>query len=97
MAKTHDVTNTLGITNGKFGFETSHCCCRCLSVEILQTLEPDTDSHSSFSFIHSLLISVYEQRDAAEYFEKILCLTSPEAAKVETYLFIHLFIGHMAH
>nr|XP_033465067.1 ubiquitin carboxyl-terminal hydrolase 47-like [Epinephelus lanceolatus] len=26
--------------------------------------------------------NIYEQRDAAEYFEKILCLTSPEAAKV---------------
>ncbi|XP_070786064.1 ubiquitin carboxyl-terminal hydrolase 50-like isoform X2 [Enoplosus armatus] len=26
--------------------------------------------------------NVYEQRDAAEYFEKILCLTSPEASKI---------------
>lgn len=26
--------------------------------------------------------NIYEQRDAAEYFEKILCLTSPEAAKI---------------
>lgn len=26
--------------------------------------------------------NVYEQRDAAEYFERILCLTSPEAAKI---------------
>ncbi|XP_042367989.1 probable ubiquitin carboxyl-terminal hydrolase 5 isoform X1 [Plectropomus leopardus] len=28
------------------------------------------------------ITNVYEQRDAAEYFEKILCLTSPEAAKI---------------
>ncbi|XP_062416820.1 ubiquitin carboxyl-terminal hydrolase 47-like [Pungitius pungitius] len=26
------------------------------------------------------IINVYEQRDAAEYLEKILCLTSPEAS-----------------
>lgn len=34
---------------------------------------------------------MYEQRDAAEYFEKILCLTSLEAAKVIIYLFIYLY------
>ncbi|XP_029310918.1 ubiquitin carboxyl-terminal hydrolase 47-like [Cottoperca gobio] len=28
------------------------------------------------------ITNVYEQRDAAEYFERILCLTSPEAAKI---------------
>ncbi|XP_035005598.2 ubiquitin carboxyl-terminal hydrolase 47 isoform X1 [Hippoglossus stenolepis] len=28
------------------------------------------------------IVDVYEQRDAAEYFEKILCLTSPEASKI---------------
>lgn len=31
-----------------------------------------------------LFPSVYEQRDAAEYLEKILCHTSPEASKVKT-------------
>lgn len=38
-----------------------------------------------FLFVRSLLLSVFEQRDAAEYFEKILCRTSPEAAMVETH------------
>ncbi|XP_028419738.1 ubiquitin carboxyl-terminal hydrolase 48-like isoform X2 [Perca flavescens] len=28
------------------------------------------------------IMNVYEQRDAAEYFERILCRTSPEAAKI---------------
>ncbi|XP_053272537.1 ubiquitin carboxyl-terminal hydrolase 47 isoform X1 [Pleuronectes platessa] len=28
------------------------------------------------------IVDVYEQRDAAEYFEKILCLTTPEASKI---------------
>ncbi|XP_018559455.1 ubiquitin carboxyl-terminal hydrolase 47 isoform X1 [Lates calcarifer] len=35
------------------------------------------------------ITDVYEQHDAAEYFEKILCLTSPEAAKV--------FKGELSH
>lgn len=34
--------------------------------------------------VYSLLLSVYTQRDAAEYFEKILSLTSLEASKVGT-------------
>ncbi|TMS02203.1 Putative ubiquitin carboxyl-terminal hydrolase 50 [Larimichthys crocea] len=35
------------------------------------------------------ITNVYEQRDAAEYFEKILCRTSPEAAK--------MFKGKLSH
>lgn len=33
--------------------------------------------------LSSLLLEEYKQRDAAEYLEKILCLTSPEASKVK--------------
>ncbi|XP_071315074.1 ubiquitin carboxyl-terminal hydrolase 46-like [Trachinotus anak] len=40
-------------------------------------------SAKTHSFLQNLGITdVYEQRDAAEYFEKILCLTSPEASKI---------------
>ncbi|XP_029382079.1 ubiquitin carboxyl-terminal hydrolase 47-like [Echeneis naucrates] len=40
-------------------------------------------SARTHSFIKTLGITdAYEQRDAAEYFEKILCLTSPEASKI---------------
>lgn len=42
-----------------------------------------------FFFVRSLLLSVFEQRDAAEYFEKILCRTSPEAAMVEIHSLAH--------
>ncbi|XP_008281587.1 putative ubiquitin carboxyl-terminal hydrolase 50 [Stegastes partitus] len=35
------------------------------------------------------ITDVYEQRDVAEYFEKILCLTSPEASKI--------FKGELSH
>lgn len=48
----------------------------------LQTVEPVSDSERRLMIFCSLVLLVYEQRDAAEYFEKILCLTSPEAAKV---------------
>lgn len=92
VAKTHDVTKKLGITNSRSWFETSHAfvggwvlkSCRLLSLVVQwDCIYANNDTVSS----------VYEQRDAAEYFEKILCLTSLEAAKVLVYW---LFIGDCA-
>ncbi|XP_035469218.1 ubiquitin carboxyl-terminal hydrolase 17-like protein C isoform X2 [Scophthalmus maximus] len=45
------------------------------------------DLERSLAWTHCIakklgITDVYEQRDAAEYFEKILCLTSPEASKI---------------
>lgn len=45
-------------------------------------LSPKQQCVCLFFFHSSLHLSVYEQRDAAEYLEKILCLTSPDASKV---------------
>lgn len=60
---------------------------------VLQTSVARTDD-----IIFNLEITnVYQQRDAAEYFEKILCLTSPEATEVGPILFIHLFIRDGVH
>uniref|UniRef100_A0A4W6CN72 USP domain-containing protein n=1 Tax=Lates calcarifer TaxID=8187 RepID=A0A4W6CN72_LATCA len=79
LAETQNIIQMLGITDGKFRFETFHCSYSSLlkSCRIIIIL--------SYSLSHS----VYEQHDAAEYFEKILCLTSPEAAKV--------FKGELSH
>lgn len=38
------------------------------------------------------LPSAYEQRHAAEYFEKILCLTSPKATRVLDSIFLWIFL-----
>lgn len=75
-AKTHNIVKNLGITNGQFGFKASlpHF------FKILQT------KSQCLCFLKPCL-SVYVQRDAAEYFEKILCLTSLGAAKVSIYFF----------
>ncbi|XP_068443991.1 ubiquitin carboxyl-terminal hydrolase 47-like isoform X2 [Clinocottus analis] len=64
---------------------------RCCS-EDLTTIDPQlkrlfADLQKSTAKTKNLtktlgITNVYEQRDAAEYFEKILCLTSPEAATI---------------
>uniref|UniRef100_A0AAQ6IPN1 Ubiquitin carboxyl-terminal hydrolase n=1 Tax=Anabas testudineus TaxID=64144 RepID=A0AAQ6IPN1_ANATE len=51
----------------------------------LKDLFDDLQSHTAYTYkiINQLGIDrVYEQRDAAEYFEKILTLTSPDASRI---------------
>uniref|UniRef100_A0A3P8SCB7 USP domain-containing protein n=1 Tax=Amphiprion percula TaxID=161767 RepID=A0A3P8SCB7_AMPPE len=55
------------------------------TIEYLRRLFVDLEGKKAetHGIIKMLSITdVYEQRDAAEYFEKILCLTSPEASKI---------------
>eukprot|EP00064_Thunnus_orientalis_P022696 superscaffoldBa00007900_g22910 len=64
---------------------------RCL-IKDSTTIDPHlgilfTELEKSVAKTHRItktlgITDVYKQRDAAEYFEKILCLTSPEASKI---------------
>lgn len=66
-AETHDIAEELGIKDG----------------EVLISWMPFSVKLGSEGFVfHSPLFPVYEQRDAAEYLEKILCQISSEASKV---------------
>ncbi|XP_044039326.1 ubiquitin carboxyl-terminal hydrolase 47 isoform X2 [Siniperca chuatsi] len=63
------------------------CCCKDSTTIDSHLGKLFADLQKSMAKTHHVtkklgITNVYEQRDAAEYFEKILCLTSPEASKI---------------
>lgn len=81
LAETRNITEKLGITDGKMVYLT---CLIILCVH-LKCCNKYIITGALVIILRPLLSpwsSVFEQRDAAEYFEKILCMTSQDASKV---------------